>query len=65
MIVALIGVTGCVKPEPESEPAVCRGLERHVAKLSDALAAHPETHNDVGEPATDVVIGFGAGCGPK
>ncbi|GHE88373.1 hypothetical protein GCM10016455_05630 [Aliiroseovarius zhejiangensis] len=63
MIVTLIGVTGCATRA--SEPGLCAGLRPHVAALSDALAAHPNTPDPVGEAGTDVVIGFGAGCRVK
>jgi hypothetical protein len=60
LIVIALGLTGCVRPAPDS--AVCAGLDRPVADLRRALVAHPATPEPVGEAGTDVVLGFEAGC---
>ena len=61
VLMAALGLTGCVKPV--SEPGLCAGLRRPVADLRSGLELHPETAPEVGEPGTDVVLGFEAGCG--
>lgn len=56
-----LGLTGC--GETVSGIGVCGGLERPVAGLRSALEGNAaETPEAVGEAATDVVLGFEAGC---
>ena len=57
---ALTGATGCTRPD---DSGLCRALDRPVQELRAALEGHPETPDQVGEPAADVVIGIEAGCG--
>ena len=61
VLMAAFGLTGCVKPA--IEPGLCAGLRRPVAELRAGLERHSETPEEVGEPGTDVVLEFEAGCG--
>ena len=59
MMAALTGLTGCAA----SDAAFCADTYTGVIeRLRAGLEAHPETHADVGEPATDAVLGHEAGC---
>ena len=60
ILAAAIGLTGCAVPVSDS--AICAGLGNHVSDLRRGLEGHPETPDAVGEPATNVVLGFEAGC---
>lgn len=61
ILMAALGTTGCAIPVSDS--ALCAGLGNRMADLRAGLEAHPETPRAVGEPGTDVVLGFEAGCG--
>lgn len=60
LIVIALGTTGCSMPVSDS--ALCAGLKRPMSELRAGLEAHPETPDAVGEPGTDAVKGFEAGC---
>ena len=62
MLALSIGLSACAATVPVSEGALCSRLAGPLAKLSDGLAAHPETPPAVGEAGTDVVIVGQAGC---
>ena len=63
IVLALAVPLGTIACAPVlSEAGLCAGLRRPMAELARGLEAHPETHADVGEPGTDVVIGFEGGC---
>lgn len=62
ILVAVIGLIGCTSTEVSDFEVLCGYLDRPVAQLSDALAAHPETPAAVGEAGTDVVITAQSGC---
>ena len=57
--VTLLGLSACA---PVSDSAICAGLGRPIADLRAGLERHPETPQAVGEPATDVVLGFEGAC---
>lgn len=61
-MLAAIGVSACAGPSA-TDPGLCLGQRADVARLRAALEAHADTPDAVGEAATDVVIGFEAGCG--
>jgi hypothetical protein len=61
MTMIALGMSGCGTTIPSGD-AVCDGLRPSIDALHTGLLAHPETHDDVGEPGADVVIGFDAGC---
>lgn len=61
-MLAAIGVSACAGPST-TDPGLCLGQRADVARLRAALEAHADTPDAVGEAATDVVIGFEAGCG--
>jgi hypothetical protein len=51
---ALIGATACAAPTTDS--AICMATRNDTPALFEALKAHPETPDAVGEPATSIVI---------
>ena len=59
-LVALIGLTGCVKPATDA--GLCLAQRGDMARLAAGLRAHPETPDAVGEPATDLVVGYRGAC---
>lgn len=61
-LAAVAGLSACGAIEA-SEGVVCSRLSGPVERLSDALLAHPDTPDPVGEAGTDVVIIAQAGCG--
>ena len=58
MLAGPLGLIGCATVP--SDAGICAALP--VEALAAALLAHPETHVDVGNAGTDVVIGFRQGC---
>jgi hypothetical protein len=61
-LLAGLGMTACAPIPTGSLDGFCAANARAVAALEAGLLAHPETPDAVGEPGTDVVIGYGAGC---
>jgi hypothetical protein len=60
VLTAALGVSACAVTADTS--GICQGLVLPVASLRLALEAHDATPAAVGEAATDVVLGFEAGC---
>ncbi len=60
-MVAVLGLTACVKPSTNA--GLCLAQRDDMAALRVGLRAHPETPDAVGEPATDLVIGYAGACG--
>lgn len=55
-------MTACVNTAPTGTEGICGGLRGPVGALENALLAHPETPDAVGEAAVDVIIARDAGC---
>jgi len=61
VLTAALGLTACTAPVEQS--GLCAGLRRPVGVLRAALDRHTDTTpDDLGEAATDVVLGAEAGC---
>lgn len=59
MLVAVIGMTGCVAT---TTAGVCEASARDRERLARALTENPATPNDVGEAGVDLIIGLRASC---
>lgn len=62
-ILGLLGVSACMPVA--SDDALCGALGGRIDGLAEALIAHPETPDPVGEAGTDVVLGFEGGCNER
>lgn len=57
LLAAVIGMTGCVTT------TICESrIPQEADRLNDALLAHPETPDAVGEPAVNLIVGIDAAC---